>query len=98
MDILSKRYANFLKFLKDLGLGSEPYVRELNQVNSIIFVTKLREGVDKYKQGSDKEKIDKGFDEMIKELNINPNDYKKENITKFKRFLLYFYLTSKELF
>ena len=59
MEILSKRYANFLKFLKDMELGSKPYVKDLEQVNSIIFITKLREEVDKYKNGSDEDKINK---------------------------------------
>ena len=81
----------FLEFLRSLGLGDNQYIKDLQQVNSVLFVTQLKSQLDKYK-GSDDTKVENGFGDLVKQLNIDTEEYKKEDITKFKRFILYLYI------
>lgn len=92
----TKKYSNFLVFLKSLGLGSNQYVKDLEQCNSLIFLAKLREEMDKINSGyTDTILADKVLRKLVKDLNIDVSDYENSDIDKFRRYLLYFYKISK---
>ena len=97
MDIISKRYTNFRQFLKDIGLSSNEYVKELDGCSTLIFVSKLRQEIEKF-EGDNNEKIESGFHELVEYMNLDLSKYNNDDITKFKRFLLYFYTVSIELY
>ena len=97
MDQINKKYVNFQSFLRSLNLEDNQYIKDIEQVNCIIFITKLRQELDKHEGETEKEKVDNAFKKLAITMKLNVTDYKDEDITKFKRYLLYFYLTSKQI-
>jgi hypothetical protein len=96
MQNINKKFTNFLTFLKEIDFPEE-YINEISQVNSIIFITKLKTELDKYNCCSEMDKIislEKNFSEKY---NIELYEYSTDDKHKFRRYLLYFYKISQTL-
>ena len=100
MEDINKKYINFIQFLKSFTLNNtkiKDYITDLEQCNTIIFISKLRQKMNAIGERNEQTLIEKSFNEMQQHLNIDLNKEKPEDIDKFKRYLLYFYRISKTI-
>lgn len=96
MNSLKEKYHNFIKFINNLDPEND-FIKDFQNMDAYIFILALKKrmndlGINKMCK---EDAITESYIRIIEKCNIDQDKFSEEDISKFKRYLDYFYEIAK---